>query len=158
MKKITRSWLERHAGLAEGEMPLAGTGSLAVFRTRVGQAERAAAQITPAHAMAVVIKAACEQEGLDKQKLADRAGLSKDDVEGMFEAAVQPSMRIVAGLSKALHLSRGKLATIAGLGLLRDAQNDPVMVRYATLSRGLATLDDGGRELLADFIKFMSEE
>jgi hypothetical protein len=108
--------------------------------------------------MAVVIKAACEQEGLDKQKLADRAGLSKDDVEGMFDAAVQPSMRIVAGLSKALHLSRGKLATIAGLGLLRDAQNDPVMVRYATLSRGLATLDDGGRELLADFIKFMSEE
>lgn len=158
MKKIPLSWLLRHAELEDSSTALAGTGDLTDFEARVARAEHTAAQPTPAHAVAVVVKVACEQEGLDRKQLGDRAGLSEDDVAAVFEGAAQPSLRVVAGLSRALHLSRGKLATIAGLGSVRDAQNDAVMVRYATLSKGLATLDDGGRELIAEFIKFMSEE
>lgn len=158
MKKIPLSWLLRHAELEDDSTALAGTGDLKDFEARVARAEHTAAQPTPAHAMALVVRAACEQEGLDRKQLGDRAGLSEDDVVNLFEAALQPSMRVVVGVSKALHLSRGKLATIAGLGSIRDAQNDAVMVRYATLSKGLASLDDGSRELVADFIKFMSEE
>lgn len=157
MKKIPRSWLERHADLAEREMPLAGTGDLAAFEARVALSKHAA-EPTPAHAMAVVVKAACQKEGLNWRGLAKRSGLSDVDVSNVFEASVQPSMRVVSGVSRALHLSPGKLATIAGLGSVRDAQNDAVMVRYATLSKGLNLLDDKGREVLDDFIKFMSED
>jgi hypothetical protein len=158
MKKIPLSWLLRHAASEDDEMPLAGTGDLTEFEARVARAEHTSAQPTPAHAVAVVVKAACEQEGVDRKQLRDRAGLSDEDVADLFAAATQPSMRVVAGVSKALNLSRGKLATIAGLGSVRDAENDAVMLRYATLSKGLATLDDGGRQLVAEFIKFMSEE
>ena len=105
-----------------------------------------------------MVEAACKQEGLDRKKLGDRAGLSEEDLTNLFSASVKPSMRIISGVSKALHLSTGKLAAIAGLGNVKDAQNDPVMLRYATLSKGLATLDDGGQELIAEFIKYMSEE
>jgi lambda repressor-like predicted transcriptional regulator len=158
MKKIPLSWLLRHAELEDEGAALAGTGDLADFEVRVARAEHTTAQPTPAHAVALVVKAACAQEGLDRKQLRDRAGLSEDDVANVLEATAPPSLRVVAGLSKALHLSRGKLALIAGLGSATDAQNDDVMVRYATLSKGMSTLDDGGRELVAEFIKFMSEE
>ncbi|WP_431513347.1 hypothetical protein [Variovorax sp. DAIF25] len=158
MKKIPRSWLERNLEPVGSEVPLAGTGDLTAFETRVARAENTAAQPTPAHAMAVVVKAACAQEKLDKKMLVDRSGLSDDDVTKLFEAAVPPSLRVVAGVSRALHLSRGKLATIAGFGSVRDAQNDAVMVRYATLSKGMTTLDENSQELVEDFIKFMSED
>ncbi|WP_145745736.1 hypothetical protein [Variovorax beijingensis] len=158
MKKIPRSWLERHLEPVGTEVPLAGTGDLTAFEARVARAEHTAAQPTPARAMAVVVKAACAQERLDRKTLADRSGLSEDDVTKLLDAAVQPSLRVVAGVSKALRLSRGKLATIAGFGSVKDAQNDAVMVRYATLSKGMSTLDENSQDLVQDFIKFMSED
>lgn len=158
MKKIPLSWLLRHADLEDDSAALAGTGDLTEFEARVARAEHTAAEPTPAHAVALVIKAACDQEGLDRRKFGDLAGLTDDDVANLFDATVSPSMRVVSSASKALHLSKGKLAAIAGLGNVREAQNDAVMLRYATLSKGLATLDEGGRELVAEFIKFMSEE
>jgi DNA-binding phage protein len=108
--------------------------------------------------MALVVKAACAHEHLDRKALADRSGLSEDDVIKLLDATISPSLRVVSSVSRALHLSRGKLAAIAGLGSVQDAQNDAVMVRYATLSKGIGTLDGKGQELVEEFIKFMSED
>lgn len=157
-KLFSREWLEKQLVHDDGEFIAAGNPDFAGFQDRLEAAKAAKATTVGTAAFAAAVETIRKEEGIDVQELSKRTRLSAEELQGIAAAATAPSLRIVSSIAKALNVKPAKLAVIAGLAEVSGSANDEVMVRYATLSTGMRSMELDKKALVSEWVKFMTED
>lgn len=159
-KLFSRGWLGKQLEHDDGELIAACNPDFESFQARLEAAKNAKSAKATAvgtEAFAIAIETIRTTERIDMRELGRRAQLSAEDLQGVVSAKVAPSLRIVSSIARALNVKPAKLAAIAGIAEI-SAANDEILVRYATLSSGMRNMDNDKKALVAEWVKFMSED
>ena len=159
-KLFSRTWMDKQLPQEDAAFVGAGNPDLADFQRRMEAAkERANAKAVHvgSAAFAHAVETLRKVEGINEKEFGKRTTLGVDVIQRLASAKEPPSLRIVSLIAKALNVKPVKLAAIAGLAE-RSAANDAVIVRYATLSSGMQNMSDDQKNLIAEWVKYMTED
>jgi transcriptional regulator with XRE-family HTH domain len=99
------------------------------------------------------------RDNLDEAELAQRANVDEHEIRRIeYDAAYLPSPRTIYNLEKTFQLPSGVLAKLSGAIKHQSPDLEKKVMQFAANAKSMGRLTKSERELLAAFVKFLTEQ
>lgn len=122
--------------------------------------QRTAENVIPMHkGLSSFLVMLRRRDGLDEEELSRKANVDEAEIRRIeFDPAYDPSPRTVFNLERAFSLPAGVLAKLTGAIKHSSPEIEERAVQFAANAKSIGKLSKEERQLLSEFVKFLTEK